>query len=370
MPSAIVHYWLLGMRGGESVVESLCRLLPDADIFTLFYEPSRVSETIRSHKVTASYLNPLRRYHRSLLPLMPAALESFDLRGYDLIVSSESGPAKGILAPSTARHICYCHTPMRYLWELYPAYLEWTRSPIKRAMMRHFARKLRIWDFASAARVDRFVANSENVQRRIWKTYRRESSVVHPPVAVDTFFHQPAKDYFLAVAELVSYKQLDYAVRLFARTGRTLRIVGGGPEYRKLKRQAGPSVEFCDHVPPAELRELYARCRALIVPGEEDFGITMAEAFASGKPVIALNRGGACELVPRENPLGGVLYENATEEDLETALLRFEILEPEFRPERLQRWAEQFSETRFRSEMQRILVEPEPRSEPVPAPFL
>src|SRR6202030_2945943 len=153
---------------------------PEADLFTLFYDPERVSETIRSRRVTPSFLNPLRRHYRSLLPLMPIALENFDLRGYDLILSSESGPAKGVLAPSTARHVCYCHTPMRYLWDLYPAYLhEWTHSPWKRAVMRPIARNLRLWDFASAARVDDFVANSENVRRRIWKTYRRESAVVH-----------------------------------------------------------------------------------------------------------------------------------------------------------------------------------------------
>jgi glycosyltransferase involved in cell wall biosynthesis len=233
MRTAIVHYWLLGMLGGEKVVEALCRMMPGADIFTLFYDPQAVSDTIRARRVTASYLNPLRRQYRRLLPFMPSALESFDLRGYDLVVSSESGPAKGVLAPATARHVCYCHTPMRYLWELYPAYLnDWTRSRWKRALMRPVARHLRLWDFASAARVDEFAANSENVRRRIWKTYRREAEVVHPPVAVETFVHHPAEDYFLTVSELVAYKQMDYAVRAFARSGRKLKVVGDGPEFR------------------------------------------------------------------------------------------------------------------------------------------
>jgi glycosyltransferase involved in cell wall biosynthesis len=377
MRVAIVHYWLLGMRGGESVVESLCRMLPEADIFTLFYDPSRVSETIRSHKVTASYLNPVRRHYRGLLPLMPSALESFDLRGYDLVISSESGPAKGVITPASARHICYCHTPMRYLWELYPAYLnEWTHNGFQRLLMRLAAPNLRLWDFASAARVDRFVANSENVQRRIWKTYRRESTVVNPPVAVETFFHRPPEDFFLMVSELVPYKQLDYAVRHFSRAGRKLRIAGDGPEYRSLKRQAGAMVEFCGRVSAADLRELYARSRALVVPGEEDFGITMVEALASGKPVIALGRGGACEIVPQEDFRGGVLYPNPKGEDLEDALTRFEIFEHEFRPKQLQRWATQFSETRFRAKMQRILLEAprgpaaqNPVTESVPTPF-
>jgi glycosyltransferase involved in cell wall biosynthesis len=370
MRVAIVHYWLLGMRGGESVVESLCRMLPEADIFTLFYDPSRVSETIRSRRVTASYLNPLRRHYRALLPFMPSALESFDLRGYDLVISSESGPAKGVIAPAAARHICYCHTPMRYLWELYPAYLnEWTHSSMQRLLMRLVAPNLRLWDFASAARVDRFVANSENVRRRIWKTYRRESAVVHPPVAVETFFHRPPEDFFLIVSELVPYKHLDYAIRHFSRTGRKLRVAGDGPEYRGLKRQAGASVEFCGRVAAAELRELYARSRALVVPGEEDFGITMVEALASGKPVLALGRGGACEIVSQEDFHGGILYATPTGEELDDALTRFEILEREFIPKQLQRWAAQFSEARFRANMQRILAARDPVTEPVPVPF-
>jgi glycosyltransferase involved in cell wall biosynthesis len=377
MRVAIVHFWLLGMRGGERVVESLCRMLPEADIFTLFYDPSRVSETIRSHKVTASYLNPLRRHYRALLPFMPSALESFDLRGYDLVISSESGPAKGVITQAATRHVCYCHTPMRYLWELYPAYLnEWTPSSIQRLLMRPVARHLRQWDFASAARVDHFAANSENVRRRIWKTYRRESTVVHPPVAVETFYSRPPDDYFLIVSELVAYKHLDYAIRHFSRTGRKLRVAGDGPEYRNLKRHAGASVEFCGRVSAADLRELYARSRALVVPGEEDFGITMVEALASGKPVLALGRGGACEIVTHEDSRRGILYATPTGEDLEDALTRFQIFEHEFQPKQLQRWAAKFSEADFRVKMQRILLEgpqapaaPDPVAEPVPVPF-
>jgi glycosyltransferase involved in cell wall biosynthesis len=355
--TAIVHYWLLGMRGGEKVVEALCHMLPDADIFTLFYDPVRVSETIRSRRVTASYLNPLRRFHRSMLPFMPSALESFDLRGYDLIVSSESGPAKGVLTPSAARHVCYCHTPMRYLWELYPAYLnQWTSSAWKRAFMRPIARNLRLWDFASAARVDDFVANSENVRRRIWKTYRREAEVIHPPVAVETFFHKPPEDYFLAVSELVPYKQLDCAVRVFSKNGRCLRIAGDGPEYKRLKRLAGGNVEFCGRVSDADLRELYARCQAFLLPGEEDFGISTVEALASGKPVIALARGGALETVPE---FGGVLYDEASEAGLERALTEFAALEARVHPRDLQTWATQFSEARFQEKMRRTLTVPD-----------
>jgi glycosyltransferase involved in cell wall biosynthesis len=353
MRAAIVHYWLLNRRGGEKVLDALCRLLPDADVFTLFLDPSTLTPEIARHRITPSFLNPLRRWHRELLPLMPMALESLDLRGYDLVVSSESGPAKGVLAPSTARHICYCHTPMRYLWDLYPAYRsEWTRSRWKRAVMAPVSNYLRLWDFASAARVDRFVANSRNVQTRIWKTYRREAEVVYPPVDVEAFHWKPAEDYFLIVSELVPYKRIDYAVRAFAASGRRLRIAGDGPEYRRLKRIAAPNVEFCGRVADGELRDLYARCRAFVLPGEEDFGIAPVEALASGKPVLALRRGGALETVP---PFGGVLYDEPDAAHLEHALGKLEELEAGLRPPELQAWAARFSEREFMHKMAHIV---------------
>ncbi len=353
MRSAIVHYWLLNMRGGEKVVEALCRLLPDADVFTLFYDPERVSPAIREHPVRASFLQPLRKHYRSLLPLMPMALEGFDLREYDLVVSSESGPAKGVITSSTTRHVCYCHTPMRYLWDLYPAYRnEWTRNRVKRALMAPLANYLRLWDYASAARVDEFVANSENVRRRIWKTYRRESRVIRPPVSVETFYWAPAEDYYLMVGELVAYKRVDAAVRAFGRNGRPLRIVGDGPEYKSLKQAASSNIEFCGHVSDEDLRDLYSRCCALLAPGEEDFGMTMVEALASGKPVIAWARGGALEIVPE---FGGLLY--AESDGLEQAIEHWGELEDQVDPLALQAYAAQFSEAEFARQMRALLFE-------------
>jgi glycosyltransferase involved in cell wall biosynthesis len=353
MRCAIVHYWLLNMRGGEKVVEALCRLLPDADIFTLFYEPARVSETIRRHRVQASFLQSFRKGYRSLLPLMPLALESFDLREYDLVISSESGPAKGVITSSNARHVCYCHTPMRYLWDMYPAYRnEWTQAGWKRALMTPFANYLRLWDYASAARVDEFVANSENVRRRIWKTYRRESRAIRPPVAVENFYWRAPEDYYLIVSELVPYKRVDAAVRAFNRNGRRLRVVGDGPEYKTLKRSAAANVEFCGRVTDEDLRELYARCQAFLMPGEEDFGIAAVEALASGKPVIALARGGALEIVPE---FGGLLYDEP--EGLLQAIERWDELADEFDPRALQVYAARFSETEFARQMRPILFD-------------
>ncbi len=356
MRAAIVHYWLLNMRGGEKVVEALCKLLPDADVFTLFYDPESVSQSIRSRRVTASFLQPFRKHYRSLLPLMPMALESFDLRGYELVISSESGPAKGIILPSTTRHVCYCHTPMRYLWDLYPAYRnEWTHSRLKRAIMTPLANYLRLWDYASAARVDDFVANSENVRRRILKTYRRDSLVVPPPVAVETFYWKAPENYYLIVSELVAYKRLDSAIRAFSASGRRLRIVGDGPEFKSLSKLATANVEFCGRVSDADLRELYARCRAFLMPGEEDFGITAVEALASGKPVIALGRGGVLETVPIADPLGGLFYQDPSPGSLREAIEGWDRREHEIEPTALQACAARFSEAQFDAKMRGVL---------------
>lgn len=360
MRVAIVHYWLLNMRGGEKVVEALCRLLPEADIFTLFYDPDRVSPIIRAREVRTSFLQPLRKHYRALLPLMPLALENLDLRDYDLVVSSESGPAKGVLVRSTSRHVCYCHTPMRYLWELYPAYLnDWTHSSFKRTLMTPLTHYLRLWDYASAARVDDFIANSENIKRRISRTYRRESTVIYPPIAVGSFYNRTPADYYLIVSEMVPYKRLDSAIRVFSRNGRKLRIVGDGPEFKTLRRIATSNIEFCGRVPDEDLRELYANCIAFLMPGEEDFGMTAVEALASGKPVVALGRGGARETVPVQEPFGGILYNEASDAALEGAIEQLESTYSTIRPQALRDWAWQFSDVEFEMKMGAALFQNE-----------
>ena len=213
-----------------------------------------------------------------------------------------------------------------------------------------------MWDYASAARVDEFVANSENVRRRIWKTYRRESSVIYPPVAVETFYSKPPEDYYLVVSEFVPYKRLDAAVRVFAMNGRKLRLVGDGPEYKSLRRLARGNIEFCGRVSDADLRELYARCRAVVMPGEEDFGIAVVEALASGKPVIALAKGGALESVPTSRPLGGLLYAEATDEALDKAIEQWDDCERHLDLRALQSYAARFSETEFARKMRPIFI--------------
>jgi glycosyltransferase involved in cell wall biosynthesis len=214
------------------------------------------------------------------------------------------------------------------------------------------ANYLRMWDFSTAARVDRFIANSDNVRGRIWKTYRRESDVVHPPVNVESFYWQPSQGYYLAVSELVAYKRIDLAVRAFSQNGRQLKVVGDGPEYRRLRAMAAPNVEFAGRVSDAALRELLARSRAFVMPGEEDFGMTPVEALASGKPVVALGRGGALETVPSN---GGVFFQDPSEAALTAAVERLEAMEAGLDPVAMQAWAAQFSETEFVRKMTPIL---------------
>jgi glycosyltransferase involved in cell wall biosynthesis len=243
---------------------------------------------------------------------------------------------------------------MRYLWDLYHDYRhDWSRSAVQRALMAPCANYLRLWDYASAARVDQFIANSRNVRHRIWKTYRREADVIYPPVDVESFFWKPAEDYYLAVSELVAYKRLDSLVRVFSRTGRRLKIAGGGPEYAALRRIAGPTIEFTGRVSDGELRELFARCRAFVQPAEEDFGITAVEAQASGKAVVALGRGGVLESVP---PFGGMFYEDPDDASLAEALERFEAREGGFSPVELRQRATRFSGNEFRRAFLEVLA--------------
>ncbi|APG94692.1 glycosyltransferase [Sinorhizobium americanum] len=360
MRVAIVHYWLVSMRGGEKVIEALCDLYPEADIFTLVYDEARVSDTIKKHKVTSSFLQRVPGaigHYQSLLPLMPFALESLDLSGYDLIISSESGPAKGIIPPPHAAHICYCHSPMRYLWDHYHAYRS-SAGMLSRMMMPVLAPMLRTWDVNTSLRVDRFIANSHHVAARISKYYRRPATVVYPPVGIEDFSPSAeVEDFYLCAGQIVSYKRIDLAVEAFTKMGKNLVVIGGGKEQdiARLKRMAGPTITFLGRAPFAVLKEKLAKCRAFVFPGEEDFGIVPVEAMASGRPVVAYGSGGAVEtIVPG---LTGVLFENQTVEGLIKAIYAFEAREDSFRPDVIRTHAAQFSVRRFRSGIQSVVEE-------------
>jgi glycosyltransferase involved in cell wall biosynthesis len=359
---AIVHYWFMSRRGGERVVETLAEMFPQADLFTLVADSTVLSPTIQKRRLATSFLQRLPgvlRYHRHLLPLYPLALEQFDLSDYDLVISSESGPAKGVITSSHTCHICYCHSPMRYLWDMYHQYRN-TSGPLTRAIFPLIAHYVRLWDLASASRVDYFLCNSEHVAGRIWKNYRREATTIYPPVAVSKgYISDTVEDYYLVVSQLVYYKRIDLAIEACNRLGRPLRIIGNGEQGKKLRSMAGPTVTFLGSLSDESVGESYARCRALLFPGEEDFGIVPVEAQSFGRPVIAYGRGGALETVTGFFPPGvgnpeaytGVFFRKPTVESLAEAMLAFEAAESRLSPQFIREKAEYFSATRFETEV-------------------
>jgi glycosyltransferase involved in cell wall biosynthesis len=315
---ALVHDWLTGMRGGEKVLESLCRLFPDAPLFTLVHKRGAVSALIESRPIRTSIVQRLpgaaERY-RHYLPAFPAAIELFDLDRFDLVISTSHCAAKSVVVPGRAVHVCYCHSPMRYAWDQFPHYFGAARvGALRNALLRPALAALARWDRDTAHRVDHYVANSRYVAGRIARYYNRQVSVLHPPVDTDFFSpgDAPPEPYFLVVSALVPYKRLETAIRAAALAGVPLKIVGTGPDRDRLRTAAGSGVEFLGPVPDDVLRALYRRAQAVLLPGEEDFGIVPVEAMACGRPVIALGRGGACETV--HHGVSGLLVETDTPE--------------------------------------------------------
>jgi glycosyltransferase involved in cell wall biosynthesis len=360
MNVALVHDWLTGMRGGERVLEVLCDLYPDADLFTLVHRRGTVSSTIERHRITTSFVQRLpfaeTRYPH-YLPVFPLAVERFPLGSYDLVISSSHCVAKSVLVSDGARHLCYCHSPMRYAWDQFDAYFGPDRKGAfaSRWFYRPVMTRLAAWDAATAGRVHRFVANSAHVAGRIRRYYGREATIVYPPV--DTTFYQPSDvapgPHFLIVSALVPYKRIDLAIAACERVGARLRIVGDGPERPRLEAEAGAHVEFLGRLSDEGVREEYRRAQAVLLPGEEDFGIVMVEAHACGRPVVALGRGGALEtVVEGEN---GLLYPQPDVASLAGALDRVASLR--FDPDVIRRSAERFSRARHTQRMQDVIAE-------------
>ncbi|MBM1175447.1 glycosyltransferase [Microvirga arabica] len=352
MRVALVHYWLVGMRGGEKVLEALCELFPKADLFTHVVDPEKLSPQLRDRTIKTTFVARLpraRTMYKSYLPLMPLALEQLDLQSYDLVISSESGPAKGIIPSPHALHICYCHSPMRYIWNMYHEYRGSTGS-LKRFGMPWLAHYLRIWDESSASRVDNFIANSRCVADRIEKYYRRESQIIHPPVDVDEFEPVEQKaigDYYLMVGELVRYKRPELAIGAFKKLRRRLLVIGGGEMLSEITAMADSNVTVLGPQPFEVLKYHYARARGLVFPGEEDFGIVPVEAMASGRPVIAYGRGGGIETVV--DGVTGIHFYEQTVEALAEAVEECE--RTVFNSSTIVSHARRFSKQRFKSEM-------------------
>jgi glycosyltransferase involved in cell wall biosynthesis len=354
---ALVHDWLTGMRGGEKVLDALCTLCPDAQIFTLLHVPGAVSGRITDRLLHTSFVQHLpraARWYRHYLPLFPAAVEAFDLDSFDLVISSSHCAVKSVVAPGRARHLCYCHSPMRYAWDQFDAYFGADRlgpaSRLARAALRPLAR----WDAATSGRPDRYVANSQYVARRIGRYYNRSAAVVAPPV--DTVFYTPAaggpEPYLLVVSALVPYKRLDIAIHAARRAGLPLKIAGEGTDRARLEALAGPEVEFLGRATDENVRELYRGATAVLLPGEEDFGIVPVEAQACGRPVIALARGGALETVVDGET--GVLVDSSDPDAWAEAMRRVRdgvATGRAFDPVRIRSHAEQFSRERFLTAM-------------------
>ncbi len=309
MRVAYVHDWLVTYRGGERVLEALLELYPDAPVYTLFYDPRAMPASIRSRDVRySSWLNAWRPLRKLLLPLLPAAIEAFPLEDYDLILSTSSCVAKGVMVGPQTKHLCYIHSPMRYIWDQRQHYLVTSRSfTLKESLLHILSSRLRLWDTVVNQRVDRFVANSSFVKDRVKRFYGRDATVIHPPVDVERFGKISASKkgapYFLAAGAFVNYKRFDLAIAACEKLGRRLIVAGSGPEEKRLKALGGKYTEFV--VKPSEQKwvELFQNAEAFIFPGVEDFGITAIESLAAGTPLIALRAGGALDFV-REGETG------------------------------------------------------------------
>lgn len=356
MHVAIVHDWLNGMRGGEKVLQELLRLFPDAPVFTLFHEKGKTSADIESHRIVTSWLNRVPgvyRHYRNLLPLFPSAIESLDLSGFDLVISSSHAVAKGVRA-SGAMHICYCHTPMRYVWD---AEDDYAFDSIRRVVLGSVRSKLRRWDCEAATRVDHFIANSRFVRERIQTYYGRDAAVIHPPVDT-TFFtpspdHSARSDFYLAAGALTPYKRFDLIVEACKQMDRRLVIAGNGPEIDRLRKMATSKIEILGAVSDQALRQLYRTARAMIVAAREDFGIMTVEAQACGCPIVAFAAGGSTDIV--SDGSNGVFFAEQQPDEIVAALRRFESMHwPE---SQVRKQVERFSRDAFRTAIHKFIEE-------------
>lgn len=351
---AVIHDWLPLVGGAERVLEQILELYPNADIYTLFDSVSRDDAPfLKNRNIITSGLQKLPRiekYYRNLLPLLPYTIEQFDLRHYELIISSSSAVAKGVISSPDQLHVCYCHSPMRYAWDLQAHYLKHTglSSGLRSTFIRYVLHKMRIWDVVSSNRVDAFIANSSYIAKRINKTYRRESTVINPPVNIARFQIQTKKeDFYLAASRQVPYKRIDLIVEAFKQCpDKQLIVIGDGPEHKKIKALAGANVQILGFQSDAVLVDYMRRAKAFLFAAQEDFGILPVEAQACGTPVIAYGRGGARETVIDKRT--GLLFDEQTVPSLLDAIERFERLKDQFNANEIRQHATSFSEEHFK----------------------
>lgn len=371
MRVAIAHYWLVSLRGGEKVVQSMLQLYPDADIYTLFADREMVAKHFPNNKVYSTPFDVefVRRRYQLLFPLYPLFVWSLKLRGkYDLLLSSESGPIKGLAKPRTTYHVCYVHSPMRYVWGFTHEYLR-VLPPLLRPVAAFFFAMLKVWDQRTVSNVDRYLCNSRNVQERIERYYGRTSEVVYPPIADRVFAGFPlaqeirarhGRSYFLCFGALVPYKRIDLAVRVFNENGLELRVYGVGSEFEKLKKLARPNVQILGALGDDSFVSVIAQARALVFPGEEDFGMIPLEVMALGTPVVAFGSGGALETVVESGAPSsstGLFFSGQNAESLQDVVEKFCQWEDEFDPHFIHAHAQAFSEQAFLDKM-KVALQP------------
>ncbi|MEM7175040.1 MAG: glycosyltransferase family 4 protein [Chlamydiota bacterium] len=355
MKTALVQDWLMTVGGAERCLEILLELFP-SPLFTLVYNPKALKKTfLENQPIKASFIQKLpfaTKHYQRYLPLFPLAIEQFDLTDYDLIISSSHSVAKGVLTHSEQWHICYCHTPMRYAWDLYHSYLTQFRLKrgFKAAVAKFFLHYLRGWDYQSASRVDAYIANSRYIAKRIEKTYRRKAAVIYPPVATHFFTLGQKKDsFYITASRLVPYKKIDLIVTAFATMkDKKLVVIGDGPELKKIRSKATKNIELLGYQENSVLKDYLQRAKAFIFAAIEDFGILPVEAQACGTPVIAYGKGGCLETVIEGKT--GLFFRDQTVLSLRAAVEKFEQLQDQFSPAHIRAHAETFGETRFKRE--------------------
>jgi glycosyltransferase involved in cell wall biosynthesis len=361
MKVALVHDFLLKLGGAERVLKVFAEMYPNAPIFTLLYDEERVGKVFPKERVNTSFLQNypkfLRKRHRLFTHKMPAAVESLSFSDFDLVISSSSAFAHGIMVPSHVKHLCYCHSPMRYAWDHSAEYIEENDiSGFKRILYSLLIKRLREWDFLAGDRPDKYIANSQNVAKRLKKYYRVDSNVVFPPVDVEKFkVSYSNSDYYLIVSTLTPYKKVDLAVQLFNKIGRQLVIIGEGSHKKYLRSIAGKNIDFLGSKSDEDVREYMQSCRALIFPGEEDFGIVPVEAMACGKPVLAYGKGGVLESMTEGQT--GEFFNEPTVSSMEDGLARLLNNEKKYKPLSIRRHADQFKREEFEKKIKKEIFE-------------
>jgi len=359
MKIAFVHDFLLRLGGAERVLKVLMDMYPEAPVFTLLYDKKETGHLFPEDRVITSGLQKYPRFipgmHKFLFPLMPSAVEDFDLSAYDVVVSSSGAYSHGVVTNLETKHICYYHSPMRYAWDYTHKYLkEQNLGAIGELIASRLLHKVRQWDFLASDRVDIPVANSKTVRNRIRKYYRHDAQIIHPPVDVDHFEVTPHHEgYFLIVSTLTPYKKIDLAIEVFNTLGKRLVIIGDGPDRARLQRMSADNIDFLGFKSDAVVKEYMQNCRAFIFPGEEDFGIAPVEAMACGKPILAYRKGGLLETM--KEGVTGQLFEEQTSESMEAALTQLLINETNYDAHEIRKHAENFSRERFEKAMRKLI---------------